>query len=198
MNIAAIILAAGDSSRMGRPKQLLEFNGTSLIRHVATVACASRANSVYAVLGSNAESLNRNIEDLGVKTLINSRWKEGISSSIRCAISALPNDADAVIILLCDQPFITSHHLDEMIEAYTRTGNRIVASAYGNRLGAPALFERTLFPELLDLKADKGARTVITSHQQETLSIRFPSAEFDVDYPADYEKLASLERHAVK
>jgi molybdenum cofactor cytidylyltransferase len=198
MSIAAVILAAGNSSRMGQPKQLLEFNKTSLIRHVATIALASKADSVSVVLGWEAESLGRHVKDLGMTTLFNPNWQEGISSSIRSAVSALWKETDAVMFLLCDQLFITSDHLDEMIDGYLRTGKQIVASAYGNTLGVPALFGKIIFPELLKLKSDHGARRVILSHEQGTLGIPFPAGEFDVDYPSDYEKLALLEQHPVK
>ncbi|MDE3059090.1 MAG: nucleotidyltransferase family protein [Bacteroidota bacterium] len=194
---AIIILAAGESSRMGEPKQLLEYNGSTLIHRTIEIALKAKrlsdnSSNIFIVLGSKADDIKYEIvstfnrkERKGFNILINPEWHEGIASSIRCGISALPHSTDAVLFLLCDQPLVTAEHADTLINASMDPDALIVASAYGGTLGVPALFKKALFPELMKLTGNEGARRVIHDHQKETIGILFPGAEFDMDKPGE-------------
>jgi molybdenum cofactor cytidylyltransferase len=201
-----IVLAAGGSSRMGTSKQLLTYNGSTLIQHTIEIALGAKktdeqkmsdtskvsdisVENIYVVLGANAEPIQQAIKNFPVKILINHEWREGISSSIRCGIAALPPKADAALFLLCDQPLVTAEHLRKILDLHTTSDAAIIASAYSGITGVPALFTKALFPELLKLTGDEGARRVIRAHEmehgakgdKEILTVPFPDAAFDVD-----------------
>jgi molybdenum cofactor cytidylyltransferase len=185
MNVTVVILAAGASSRLGRPKQLVQFQGRSLLRRAAETACASSAGEVLAVLGYDASEMRRDLEGLRLRVLENPLWREGIGSTIRHAINSLPPASDGALLMVCDQPRLTAAHLDALIEAFSRTPDRPVASAYGGSSGVPALFPRTLFGELLLLKGDRGAKRVLLAHKEELIDLPWPDGTFDVDSPPD-------------
>ena len=202
--IGLIILAAGASTRMGTPKQLLAYRGCSFIRHMAEVAiCASQQRFAIAsvcqpiavVLGANAEQIKPEISQLPVQIVENQQWAEGMSSSIRVGLEALlgvNQNLDAVAIALCDQPFVSSQTLNQLIEAYHLTGKPIIASEYAGTLGVPVLFSRPLFSELMALKSNEGAKQIIKKHIHEVFSVPFPDGAIDIDTPNDYEKLQTL------
>ena len=193
--IGLIILAAGASTRMGTPKQLLAYRGCTLIRHIIEVAIASYCQPIAVVLGAHAERIKHEISHLPVQIVENQQWEEGMSTSIRVGLEALlamnPN-LDAVAIALCDQPFVSSPTLERIVEAYRLTGKPIIASEYSGTLGVPALFNRTLFSELMTLKSTEGAKKLIKKHIHEVFSVPFPEGAIDIDTPKDYEQLPTL------
>ena len=195
--IGLIILAAGASTRMGTPKQLLLYQGCSFIRHITEVAIASVCQPITVVLGANAERIKSELNQLPVQIVENQQWEEGMSSSIRVGIEALlamnPH-LEAVAIALCDQPFVSPQTLNQLVEAYHFTGKPIIASEYAGTLGVPALFSRTLFSELMTLKSTEGAKQVIRKHIHEVYSVPFPEGAIDIDTPNDYEQLQTLNR----
>jgi molybdenum cofactor cytidylyltransferase len=211
--IGLMILAAGASTRMGTPKQLLAYRGCTLIRHMAEVAiCASlrqrqeRTQQRFAiasicqpiaiVLGANAERIKPEISQLPLQIVENQEWEEGMSSSIRVGLEALiaiNQNLDAVTIALCDQPFVSPQTLNQLVEAYRVTGKPIIASEYSGTLGVPALFNRTLFSELMSLKSSEGAKKLIKKHSDRVFSIPFPDGAIDIDTPEDYEQLQTFE-----
>src|SRR5438093_994070 len=141
--VAAVVLAAGGSSRMGSPKQLLGWNGESLVRRAAKMAIASRCMAVFVVVGAYAEAVAREIEDLPVTRVENPRWLDGMGSSIRVgveAVAAAHPPFDAVLITLADQPAVTSALLDRLISAGEKAPAGLVACEYAGTIGAPALF----------------------------------------------------------
>lgn len=185
MNVAAVILAAGDSSRLGRPKQLIRVEGMSLLRRAAVIACASHAAEVIALLGHDPTAMRRELDGLRVRVLENPEWHEGISSSIRAAVRGLPPASDGVLFLTCDQPRLTGEHLDALMGAFARSPGSPVASGYGGTAGVPALFPRALFGELLLLDGDRGAQRVALAHERELVVIPWPDGSFDVDTAPD-------------
>jgi molybdenum cofactor cytidylyltransferase len=193
--VGLIILAAGASTRMGTPKQLLAYRGCTLIRHMAEVAIASYCKPIAVVLGANAERIKPEISQLPIKIVENQQWEEGMSTSIRVGLEALlamnPN-LDAVAIALCDQPLVSSPTLERIVEAYHLTGKPIIASEYSGTLGVPALFNRTLFSELMTLKSTEGAKKLIKKHIHEVFSVPFSEGAIDIDTPKDYEQLQTL------
>lgn len=190
-NIGVIILAAGGSSRLGTPKQLLPYAGKTLLQYTVEVANDSIAHPVIVVLGSEAENIKSNID--AVQVIINTEWQEGMASSIRCGINALlqadPSIAGAVI-LVCDQPYITSVLLNELVTEHQKTGQPIIASNYDNTLGVPALFHKTVFPALLQLKGDAGAKSIIQQHRGEVGMVTFSKGGVDIDTEGDYKLLS--------
>ena len=191
-SIGAVILAAGTSQRMGSPKQLLTFNGNSLLRRAVQTALATQCQPVIVVLGAHAERLQTEISDLPVTVVENCLWAEGMGSSIRTGIAALrecSKQAAGVVLMLCDQPFVTAQTIDRLISVYEQSQPIAVASEYGGSLGAPALFSRELFAELSALNSAEGARQILKRHREEVLGLAVPEAIWDVDTPADYERL---------
>jgi molybdenum cofactor cytidylyltransferase len=188
---AAIILAAGESSRLGQPKQNLLFNGQTLLQHAVNSAQRSKCKPVIVVLGANADAI---MPPAKTTLLYNKDWKEGMASSIRVAINEVNkhHSIDKVIILLCDQPFVSAALLDSMIDKQTETGKTIVACTYNGIIGVPVLFERSLFGELLLLQGNEGAKKVLKDHIPGIASIPFEQGGTDIDTPADYGQLRKL------
>jgi molybdenum cofactor cytidylyltransferase len=189
--VGLIILAAGASTRMGTPKQLLRYDQQSLIRHVVEVARASVCDPVIVVIGAYAELIKQEIDPIQVHIVENPLWGEGMSSSIRVGMEALNKinpEAEAVVLMLCDQPFVFTQLINHMVEIHQITLKLIVASEYTNILGVPALFKRVLFAKLIALSGITGARQVIKKYAQEAIGILFPEGLIDLDTPKDYEQ----------
>jgi molybdenum cofactor cytidylyltransferase len=194
--IAVIILAAGASSRLGSPKQLLQYGGNTLLQHSVQAAIDSTARPVIVVLGAAKELMQNVIDNTHVQVVINKDWKEGMASSIRCGITELlrvhPHAIGAVIIL-CDQPYITPGLINELVSAHKISGKAIVASAYRGTLGAPTFFHKTIFPALLELKGDVGAKSIIRLHEAGVAAVPFSKGDIDIDTLADYGELMKRE-----
>lgn len=193
MSIGVIILAAGGSSRMGSPKQLLPYRGRSLVRHAASAALGSIADRVVVVIGSHADQIRNELDGLPLSIVENPNWQAGMSSSLRAGLQELlsADQIDSVIIMLCDQPFATAHVLNELVETHRATGKPIVASTYGPTRGVPALFTRELFSELMSLTADEGARRIISAHPEDVATISFAQGAVDIDTPLDHQRLTA-------
>src|SRR6266403_1719996 len=190
-----VILAAGASTRMGRPKQLLLYRGQTLIRWVVESALASVCRPIVVVIGAHAELLKKELLHLPVLVADNGEWQKGMSSSIRIGIETLitcGEEMEGAVIMLCDQPFVTAGVVNALVEARRKTGKMIVASAYGEARGVPAFFSRQFFPEITALKANDGARQVIANHPDDVATISFAEGAIDVDTPRDYELLETV------
>lgn len=185
---AAIVLAAGGSTRLGRPKQLVALAGKSLLRRAAEAAVASGASPVVVVLGNEAESFLPELAGLPVWPVTNPDWQQGMGSSLRCGVRALQVDASsatAVLCMVCDQPRITSAHLQTLWERYAGSG-KVIAVRHGDRPGVPAIFPAKYLPELARITGDKGARSVLAGLPGEAIEIvDLPEAVFDLDTPED-------------
>lgn len=192
--IGGLLLAAGGSSRLGQPKQLLLFEGKTLIRRAAETLVNSACDPVVVILGAEIERSAAEISDLNVNVQINKDWRSGMSSSINSGLRELLRTEpglDAVVIALCDQPNITSADIDQLIRVFNSTGRLIVASQYGDATGVPALFSKEIFNELLALTGDKGARKIIRDHITDVETVKMDNAAFDIDTVDDADRLIS-------
>ncbi|HEU5300223.1 MAG TPA: nucleotidyltransferase family protein [bacterium] len=184
--VAAIILAAGGSRRLGRPKLLIPYQGVPMLQRAVAAAGGAGCAAVLVVLGADRERYRPLLRGSPARVVANPDHLEGMSSSIRAGILALPSAAEAAIIMLADQPRIDAAILRRLIAAYETSGKRIAASRYGPVLGAPVLFDRALFLELLLLEGDQGARQVMETHPADVAAVEIPpAAALDVDLPED-------------
>lgn len=186
-----IILAAGSSSRLGEPKQLLSYGNVNLIQRAISEAKATDAKRILVVLGSAAEEIIKTINNSGVEIVINQNWSEGIGSSIRTGVNIVAADesVDGVILMVCDQPYVSSALLNELIGHQHAAGKPVVASQYKDTVGTPALFHRSFFPFLQALEGDTGAKKIMLDHSDEVYKIKFPLGNIDIDSRSDYEML---------
>jgi len=188
--IGGLLLAAGGSSRLGRPKQFVQFHGTTLLRRAAEALAESECEPVVAVIGAEIEQSKSEVAGLIVKICVNKDWELGMSSSIRAGLTDLLNlepELDAVMITLCDQPFVTTDKIDLFAAEYYRSGAAVVTAEYDGTTGVPALFSSELFDALLQLKGDKGARDIIRNRKN-AVRIRLDAAGLDIDEQDDIEK----------
>ena len=187
-----IILAAGASTRLGKPKQLLQHRGKTLLAHAINEAVNSNADAVVVVLGKDANLFKKEIDERKIRVAINSSWEEGMASSLRLGLDTLLNDKpyiDAVIFMVCDQPHISSSVLNELIITQQKTTKQIVTSNYGDSMGPPALLHKKYFEELMKLSGDAGARKIIQKNMNDVATILFPEGNIDIDTEEDYKKL---------
>lgn len=192
-NIGVILLAAGDSSRLGVPKQLLLHDGKTLLQNSLQAANASNAVLSMVILGANADAIKKELDGLDTEIVVNDDWQEGMASSIRCGIKALVEispSAEGAILMVCDQPFVTASLLNNLIEVHQNRSHSIVTCSYDGTVGPPALFPKRIFPELLRLKGDVGAKNILQQHSKEVEVILFPEGNLDIDTIEDYKKLS--------
>ena len=189
--IAAVVLAAGESSRLGRPKQLVAHRGRSLIRGAVEAALGGGCSPVIVVLGAQAEQVRQEIDSLDVRAVVNPGWREGMAGSVRAGIAELEaasDEVEAVVLTGCDQPHISADVLRRLLEAYRGREDAtatMAACAYAETLGAPALFARAEFGRLLALDGDRGARDLLRSAADRVVRIPWPEGARDVDVPED-------------
>ena len=185
-NIAILILAAGSSSRLGRPKQLLEINGKNLLQRMIEVALVITPE-VTVVLGANEKLIRPTITHFPIDIVLNTDWEEGMSSSIRSGMFYLEKKTiESVLILLSDQPHVDVFLLKKLIDHKTKTKQPIIASQYQNKLGVPAIFDRSLFEKLKSLKGKKGAKQLIINNLKKTIPIVFEKGKIDIDTEEDW------------
>jgi molybdenum cofactor cytidylyltransferase len=174
---AAIILAAGASSRLGEPKQLALLAGERLLERAVRVAAEAGCEPIVVVLGANAEQISAQCPLASAIVVMNKAWAEGMATSIRCGLSALPKEMEAVILMTCDQPAVTPAHLHSLME---QCRGEPIASSYAGRVGVPACFPVSYFSELMRLEGDAGARYLLKG----ATSVELPGGELDIDTPA--------------
>jgi molybdenum cofactor cytidylyltransferase len=180
-HIAIIVLAAGASTRLGAPKQLLLYKGTTLLRRTVETALLVKVKSVHVVLGFESEKMKLEIADLPVHIIVNSNWQHGVSTSLRSGIQSLEPDIEAALIVLCDQLKLSTDILNTLISTYTSTRAPIVTCKYAGTVGVPTLYDRRIFPELVSLEGDHGAKKIIERHTKERVEIDFSGGEIDID-----------------
>lgn len=184
-----IILAAGSSSRMGQPKQLLVLNGTTLLGHVVQQASGVEAALTVVVGGAVHEALDTELAPSSIPVIYNQDWEHGISSSIACGLRAILNkapDVKACILMVCDQPHVSTALLKKMIGCFESNTATLVACSYADTLGTPALFGSNYFQELLNLAGQAGAKKIIVENQTNVFALPFPEGAVDIDTAQDY------------
>jgi molybdenum cofactor cytidylyltransferase len=191
MKTGIMILAAGNSSRLGEPKQLLEYKGKSLLHHVTRQAL-KMTGAVVVVSGSNNNLIENELKNLQVITVYNPEWQEGMGSSIRVGVEKIINEfpvLESLIISVCDQPFINSSVFSELITKHKENLKGIIASAYAGVLGTPVMFDRKYFGELSKLSGNEGAKKLLHVFSRDVESIDFEKGRIDIDTKDDYEQL---------
>ncbi len=193
MKIGTIILAAGSSSRLGQPKQLLVHEGKTLVRRVADMALALQKGPVVVVLGANRHAVADELEGLPITLIDNPKHEEGLSSSLKIGLAGLymtQKQLDGVLVLLTDQPHVSLGLLLHLSETFQEGEKEIAACRYGTDgpLGVPAIFSTKYVDELLSLTGDKGARWILVKHRADVAEVPFEAGLIDLDSPADLEK----------
>lgn len=189
--IGLIILAAGSSSRLGKPKQNLVFQGSTLLQRSIKAALAADCQQIVVVLGANAPVIEPTIADQPIQIILNKDWEKGMSSSISSGLAALLKtnpQLQSVILMLCDQPFADTSIINQLIQASENKKN-LVASSYNGTIGVPALFDKSYFDELLALKGNEGAKKLLLKYANEVHTVPFPLGMIDIDTIGDYERL---------
>ena len=190
--LAAVLLAAGGSSRMGHPKQLLRIEDEALVTRMARRLIDLKPRSVTVVTGSAWQAVNDQLSGLPIQIVHNPRWEEGMASSLAAGVKILPAEIEGVLIMLCDQWRVGLADLHELVQAWNTDISHLAAACWpdeGRRvIGPPAIFPRALFEELTALKGDRGARLVIEKHRQCATFVAMNNARFDLDEPADLDE----------
>ena len=191
--IAIVLLAAGASTRLGQPKQLLKFGEKTLLEKITEVALSTGCQPVVIVLGAFFEKIQSEVVHMPVTILNNENWASGMGGTIACSMDFLMKnhpETEAVLLILCDQPHLSPEVLEKLVEEWRASGKSIVASEYGGTFGVPALFDKKLFPELAALDGEKGAKPVMLRHREEMEFVPFPEGKTDLDTPEDYTRFA--------
>jgi len=190
--IVAVVLSAGESSRMGRPKALLPIDGQTFIERIVGALKKSSVAKVMVVLGHNADEMTPRLEHLPVEILVNPDYKLGQLSSLQVAVRRLERepDCDAMLVHLVDHPYVNTKLVQTMIKRYEDTGKLIVVPRYNRKRGHPVIFSRKLFAELLAAPVDQGAKAVVNAHRDDTLEIdtEDEGVTVDIDTPELYRR----------
>jgi len=187
----AIVLAAGEATRFGSAKQLVRIGDRPLLSLVAGRAAEVVGHALTVVLGARAAELAPLLRHSAGSLVVNREWRDGLASSIRAGVSRLPSSCDGVMLVLADQACVTADDLRRLAGAWRREPLSVAAALYRGTIGVPAVFPRHLFGELLDLKGDTGARTLLRRHGDRLVKVPMESAAFDLDTPDDLLELTS-------
>jgi molybdenum cofactor cytidylyltransferase len=191
-SVSAIVLAAGGSSRFGQAKQLLAFQGESLVRRAVRSAVDGGCASVSVVVGDARDSIEAELRETPALIVENREWQRGLGTSIRCGLrhqlTSRP-ELNAVLLLVCDQPFVDASVIAALVRQWENSRKTIVACSYANTLGVPALFDRACFEELLALPDKSGAKALIESRFGGVARVEFEKGAIDIDTPGDFHRL---------
>lgn len=190
--IVLIILAAGNASRMGTIKQLLPYKETTILNNVIETALKVKVHRRICVLGAHQTIIKNKINQDSIEIITNDNWEKGLSTSIVTGISCLEKDTisyDGVLIVLADQPLISSGYLNKIIEQFTQDSMAIHATPYTNFCGVPAIFPHSFFSELKKLKGDSGAKKLLNKKNNVVIPVNYPVCLNDIDTPKDYDEL---------
>ncbi|HEY6488231.1 MAG: nucleotidyltransferase family protein [Terracidiphilus sp.] len=193
MPVAAIILAAGASRRLGRPKQLIGFAGETLLERALRLAREACASPIVVVLGANFAPICATIPFNEAIPVFNEKWEQGMATSIHAGLNEADvrgPDAQGALIMTCDQPLLSAGHLHALLETFAENAHAsIVASSYAGKNGVPAIFPRNAYTKLHALHGDHGARTLLVKPTHPLIAIPFEGGELDIDLPSDLAKL---------
>lgn len=189
---AIIILAAGSSSRMGQSKQLMVFKGETLLQRTVRIAKETYPENITVVLGANEEAHRQVIVDQKIEIVVNSNWPKGMGGSIKAGLKhllKLRSPIDSAILMVCDQPNVSTAHLNKIISNHDSNPGEIIASHYADTVGVPALFPESYFEILLKLDDSSGAKKILQDHQDYLIKVELPGGEIDLDTMDDFMKL---------
>jgi molybdenum cofactor cytidylyltransferase len=184
-NVHVLVLAAGASTRLGQPKQLVRINGRPALHIALSNAVAVAGNAVTVVIGANANDLTYLLAHSPASSIVNRQWEEGIASSLRCGLAVVPASADAVMVVLGDQVCVTGDDLKRLVAAWNTQENNIAAATYDRHVGVPAIFPRWCFSDLAGLRGDEGARKILLRNPDRVTRVPMSNAGFDLDTPED-------------
>jgi len=191
--IAAVVLAAGASTRMGEPKQLLSWKSTTLLNHCLNEVVQAKIHQTIVVLGAYHQKIQATINQSNIQCLINKNWEKGMGSSIALVAQALKNkDIDGLLIVLADQPFVNTNYLNTLIKEFTPKKEQIIATNYDDTIGVPVIFDKYYFEELSLLKEKQGAKQLIHQYIQNVIKIIPDFNHQDIDTPEVYRQLSRL------
>jgi molybdenum cofactor cytidylyltransferase len=191
VTISCVVLAAGASSRLGEPKQLLEFDGRPVLQHVIDVAANSEASEIIVVLGHDAERVEGALRlPEGVRTVVNERYRDGQSSSLKAGLEAVGQKAEAALVLLGDQPTVEASAVELVLSGWRAAGTDVARARYEGVVGHPVVIDRRCFEAFAKLEGDKGARGLIDRGLLEVTDVNLPGPPpVDIDTRPDYEAL---------
>jgi len=186
--INAIILAAGQSKRMGKPKPLLRFKDKTFLEQIISVLKVSQADRITVVLGAEAETIKKTVDLSGISVVINKDYRKGQLSSLLAAIKNTPQETDAILVCLVDHPFITKQVVNQIISSFKETSSPIIVPVFKGERGHPTLFARSLFNELINAPQEQGARYILYSNEEKVLELQTCESGITVgiDTPDDY------------
>ena len=185
--IAAIVLAAGLSTRMGRPKQTLLLDGEPMLQRVLGNIRGSKVDQIVVVLGAGSKEVEGKVRFRDETVVFNAEFRQGMSSSLRAGLGALGPDTEAVIVVLGDQPYVSAATIDKLVRAYETKRAKIVAPLFRGRRGNPVLFDRSLFGQMMKVRGDRGARSVVEGNAGDLLEVEVGDGGIllDIDEPED-------------
>jgi CTP:molybdopterin cytidylyltransferase MocA len=197
-NTGIIILAAGKSSRFGSIKQLLNFQGKTLVQHVIDEATKAEPDTIVIVTGASAKEVSASVADRKVTTVFNENWSQGMASGIVAGVQKLmasDSNLEKIIIAVCDQPFVSSALFENLDQEQNKSGKHIVASKYADTIGTPVLFTRKYFDQLLSLKGDTGAKKILETNKEDVATVDFAKGHIDIDTKKDLDNLLDEQKH---
>ncbi len=193
MKTGIIILAAGESTRLGYPKQIAKYKEKTLLQLAIDAANGCNAEKRVLVLGANRDEIKKTFSGASIPNIPNPHFAKGMSSSIKIGLEYMLrfDQPDQVIIMLCDQPFVDAKVLNKLIATQEKEGKGIVACAYSKTVGVPILFGKAYFDELMELKGDEGAKNIVLAHEHDLVTVSFPKGKVDIDTEEDLRELNS-------
>jgi molybdenum cofactor cytidylyltransferase len=187
-----LLLAAGSSSRMGQPKMMLPYKGSTLLQHIIDEVKATKNTTLLVVTGCYHTLIEQALLHQQIPLINNEQWQAGMGSSIQTGMAYLLQhypDASNILIMVCDQPFITENLLHQMMATKESTGKGIVACTYAGAIGTPVLFDKKYFNQLLLLQGASGAKKLVQQLEEDVAIVNFPAGAMDIDTPEEYEQL---------
>ncbi len=188
-----IVLAAGGSSRLGRPKQFIRWRGRTLLARTLTIAEQVTPGRIIVVVGASRARSRAVVRRFAPHALVvaNSQWRDGMSGSLERGLAILPASARAALLLTVDQPLITARHLDRLIAMWSRRPNFAAAASYASRIGVPAILTRRIWRATRHGSGDVGARNILRRNADRVTKVELPAAAIDVDTPSDLARIAN-------
>lgn len=189
MKISGLILAAGNSSRLGQPKQLLTHKGTTLLRHIEQQLMTA-CDELLVVLGHDQQRMRTQLQQ--ARVVINNNWHKGMGHSLKLGFKELHHHSDAILVALCDQPFIPTSHYQGLADTIRKHPDHLISSHYADRCGVPAVFSPAFFPAVLALSDQQGARNLLRQNQPNHITLPCPQAAKDIDVEAQINHLDTI------